>query len=976
VLNRWQRNYRWSISGPASLAILTIAIMADRAVAQAIAPISGNSRIDKLLRDMNLDEKRALLHDAREDPATYQGQAGFIGGVPRLGIPALRLADGPPGILTRHPSQAETATMGVAATFDVRIARLNGVVIGREARALGIDVALQPYINIDRDLTFKRAYNTFGEEPLLTAQIGAAEIQGIQSQHVMAMAKHFVGYDSAAANVWIGEQALHEIYVQPFEAAIGAGVAAIMCAYNHINGPYACGSNGTLATVLRGELGFKGFVTSDWGATHSALFMNAGLDVEMIDGPDGNGYQEPAFLGAEAAAVPPRPEANGASFGDIYGGRLPEEQAPAPADSEDLGLKVPPITISEALRGQLVSEATVTRAAARVLLAMDRFELLSGGSKHDVTKQSIDTNAHIIEKTAEEAAVLLRNENAALPLKAADLDSIVLIGPTAGQVDAIGISGERSLGLTGRQIGPLAALGALTHRLHIQYAVDDDMTGTPIAANFLSHGGQPGLLRESAAGEAIDAELNFTVRGGTALPHDSAAAWTGELDVPAAGSYWIYLQALGVNAQLSIDGQRVSITGAYQGNVHGDILQPNQDNVLPTPDGLDNARKTVDLSAGKRAIKVLISPDTSHAPAQIRLSWYTPERRTSDHAAAIAAAAHAGTALVFVWSRRAPAFELAGNQTQLVEEVAAVNANTIVVLNTSQPVALPWADRIKAILEMWWPSDEGGWATARVLLGLTNPAGRLPVTWARSLTDYPASDPRFPERSAAGVHGMTTFSEGVDVGYRWFDRQGIEPLFAFGHGLSYTKFDYSDLQVANAPDGGFDVKFKIQNKGRVSGAEVPQVYLRAPPKGPPYESATGTAKGRRSKNRAPACPVTPATILVDQPAPMGDACGQQNDQRWRLLPRHPSGCDTRLKLNSRTATTASSTVEAPRAHDNLAETAMARIGLIASPARSNMGPCPPGKKTASKSAVRILPSRVVALSVASASRTLAVTKLQ
>ena len=214
---------------------------------------------------MTLEEKLTLIHDGREDPATYQGQAGYIGGVPRLGIPGLRMADGPPGVLTRQPSQAPTATMGVAATFNVELARQNGAVIGREARALGIDVTLQPYINIDRDLTFKRAYNTFGEDSLLTSRIGAAEIEGIQSQQVMAMAKHFIGYDTAATDVWIDEQTLHEVYLPPFEAAIGAGVAAIMVLYNHVNGPYACGNDYTLTGILRRELGFKGFVTSDWG---------------------------------------------------------------------------------------------------------------------------------------------------------------------------------------------------------------------------------------------------------------------------------------------------------------------------------------------------------------------------------------------------------------------------------------------------------------------------------------------------------------------------------------------------------------------------------------------------------------------------------------------------------------------------------------------------------------------------------------
>jgi len=213
------------------------------ACAQVTAPaVTGNPRVDELLSRMTLADKLELLHDSREPPLEYQGQAGYLAGVPRLGIPGLRLADGPPGVLTRHPSQAETATMGVAATFDVSLAEQNGVVIGREARSLGIDVALQPFVNIDRDISFGRAYNTFGEDPLLTSQMAAAEIRGIQSQSVMAMVKHFIAYDTAAADVWLDEQTLHEIYLAPFEAAVRADVASVMCSYNHVNGPYACGS--------------------------------------------------------------------------------------------------------------------------------------------------------------------------------------------------------------------------------------------------------------------------------------------------------------------------------------------------------------------------------------------------------------------------------------------------------------------------------------------------------------------------------------------------------------------------------------------------------------------------------------------------------------------------------------------------------------------------------------------------------------
>jgi beta-glucosidase len=810
---------------PGAAALLLGAAMA---LAQSVPQVTGDARVDELLSRMTLEEKLTLIHGTHEDPAVYQGQAGYLGGIPRLAIPGLRFADGPPGVLTRHPSQGETATMGVAATFSRKTAGENGLVIGREDRALGIDVALQPFVNIDRDLEFGRGYNTFGEDPFLTAEMAAAEITGIQSQHVMAQVKHYVAYDSNNANIFVDDQALHEVYVAPFDAAVKAGVSSIMCSYNRINGTFACGNSSTLTRILRDEIGFKGFVTSDWGAVHAVNFINAGLDMEMPGepAPGSSVFSMPSYFDLQPVSPPP-PRPAGA-VGDMFGGQIPEEPARERGGGGSFGLQLDPRKMAEALKDGSVNEAAVTRAAGRVLYEIVRFGYLDGQSKHEVTAQSVEANARIIERTGEEAAVLLKNLGGALPLKAADLDSVVLIGPTAGQVDSIGISGERSVGLPSRQVGPLDALKKISGNARIQFAVDDDMTGSPVPATALSHDGQPGLERTGSGATQVDAALNFTVQGGNALAPNSAVTWKGSLTVPHAGIYWLYLQALGTNASIALDGKPLAHTGAFQGGVHGDILQANQDNAIPTTDGLDNLRRAVELAAGPHPIEISTSPDSSGAPVQVRLNWYTPEQRQADHEAAIAAAGSTKIAVVFLWTRGEPVFGLPGEQNKLVEEVAAVNPNTIVVLNTSQPVALPWLDKVKAVLEMWWPGDEGGWATANLLLGKTSPAGRLPVTWARRLEDYAATDPHHPERSRQGVDGKTTYSEGVNVGYRWFDKENIAPLFAFGHGLSYTTFAYSGLKVEKASDGGLDVSVRIENTGKTTSDEVPQVYLGAP----------------------------------------------------------------------------------------------------------------------------------------------------
>jgi beta-glucosidase len=756
---------------------------APAADAHAPARVTGNARVDKLLSEMTFDEKIGMLHGEDEDPATFQGQAGYLQGVPRLGIPSMRFADGPPGVLTRVPSTALTATMGVAATFSREDARLNGVVIGRDAKSLGIDVALQPFINMDRDLTFERGYNTFGEDPLLTGQIAAGEIQGIQSQGVLAQAKHYVGYDGGM-DVEIGQQALHEIYVAPFSDAANAGVASIMCSYNKINGLYACNNPDTMIKILRDEAGFKGFVTSDWGANHTASFINDGLDLEM----------------------------------------------PSPIDKSLAQV------MENAVQSGTMSEANIDRAVGRILCGMDRFGLLDGKSKHNITPIDTAAEAPIVQKTGEDAAVLLKNGDHALPLTKDDLSSLAMIGPGAGQTMAIGIADEKAVGIPSREIGPYYALKkdlSGNPDVHITYAVADDMTGTAIPSQFLSHDGKPGLVRKSGAGsvEQIDAQISFSLSNGKALPANSTYSWEGTLTIPSAGSYILYLQNLGCYASLVLD--RKEVVSNHQMVIHGNVTQAGQDWVLPTTDGLDDLRAKIELAAGPHTLKVSVEPDTSDQTTQIRLSWVTPEQQKANYDAAIRVARHSRMALVFAWGADDPVFHLAEDQDKLIADIAAANPNTVVVLNVSQPVAMPWLPKIKGVLQMWFPGDEGGWATANLLLGKVSPAGRLPFTWPQRLDQGVANDPAHPEReSRLEGKGKTVYSEGIFMGYRWYDHQNLEPLYPFGYGLSYSRFEYSALNVTRAADGGLDVKFSLRNAGNVASDEVPQVYLGAPERQP------------------------------------------------------------------------------------------------------------------------------------------------
>ncbi|HET8657379.1 MAG TPA: glycoside hydrolase family 3 C-terminal domain-containing protein [Micromonosporaceae bacterium] len=831
--------------------------------------VTGNPRVDALIAQMTLDEKVAMIHGDAEDPSTYQFQAGYLPGVPRLGIPGLRFADGPPGVATMQWSTGMTSTMGLAATFSRLDARLNGAVIGHDARALGQDVMLQPFINIDRDIVFYRGYNTFGEDPLLTGQLGAETIRGIQSAGVLAQAKHFVAYEGGT-NIVVDEQTLHEVYLKPFQDAVNARVASVMCAYNKINSVSACGNAYTQNDVLRGRWGFEGFVTADWGANHATTDLVNGLDLSMP----------------------------GLGFNDYF----------------------QPQMIRDAIRDGIITEAHVNRAVGRILLQYLRFGLLDGASKHEVTPQPVELNAVVVRKTAADSATLLKNSGGILPLKAADLASLAMIGPGAGQTIAIGRSGEKSTGRAERWVGAATAIRRTVPGAHVTYAPAMDFSGVAVPASALSHDGQPGLVRTNTATgrSVVDPQVNSTVSNGNPLGTGSAHTWTGTLTAPETGTYWVSLALLGADGALYVDGQEIIPPASnYVGpGLRYGTIKGGDDGVLPSFDALDLRRTQLHLAAGAHTVEVRQTPDLSGKPVQIRLSWVPPSKQAADRAAAVEAARHARTAVVFAWNGVDSFGPLPEGQDQLIADVAAANPNTIVVLNTSQPIAMPWLPSVKGLLQMWYPGDEGGWATADVLLGRVNPAGRLPFTWPVRLADNVANDPAHPERSTKGLDaggvpcpaynggpfddGCTTiYTEGIHVGYRWYDKQGITPLYPFGHGLSYSRFQYSGLRLSRDGEGGLAVTFTLTNTGAAAGDEVPQVYLGAPAVQPAGVQFAAKALAAFDRVRLGVGESRALTLRV---AKRELSCWSAVDDRWRLAtgPRtvHVGASSTDLQLQA------------------------------------------------------------------------------
>jgi beta-glucosidase len=771
--------------------------------------VTGNLAVDRLIAQMTVHEEVTMLTGA-PDPQ-QRGEAGYVPGVPRLGIPALRLADGQDGVNSNTDTTLLPSPLGLASTFSTTAAGQYGDVIGKDARATDINVMLSTHINIDRDPIGGRNDQTFGEDPYLVGQLAANEVRGIQSNGVIAQAKHYL---VAGSNVTVDESTLEEIYLPAFEAVVKAGVGSIMCEGSTTNGENECDSPTELSAMLRGQLGFTGFVGSDWGANPSTTSINSGMDMDM-----------PGYA------------AYGGFFTPRFGSKL-----------------------EAAVENGSVAKATLDKAVGAVLTVEDRLGMLK--PHRGTPKLDKIGDAKVARSIGDQAGVLLKDTDSALPLSASALSSVAVIGPTAGQL-AAGYGQEGSYGFADREISPLQALQSEAGPgAHFTYSVGDDLTGTPIPASALTpeSGTGQGLTRVQStlsdgptnpitpipgATPTVDPQINFT--GTRALPAKKAWTWTGTLNAPTTGTYQLMLQtgttttgdaqntpfnvgAITVDGNPVASGSRIELNGG-RARAWSDIV--------PTTDGLDNARGTVTLTAGQHAIKV-VAQSIGNNPLQVRLNWVTPDQQAANYAAAAAAAAKAKTAIVFAYSKGGSGLTMPEQQDALISAVAAANPNTIVVLNSGNPVTMPWLANVKAVLEMWYPGQEGGWSTADLLLGKADPSGKLPITFPTSLDQTPVYDPAHPERSvgvnvtsATGtVTHTVVYSEGIQIGYRWYDANNVTPLFPFGYGLSYTDFAYSGLS-ARGGASGLDVSFIVKNTGSVAGAESAQVYLGSPATVPP-----------------------------------------------------------------------------------------------------------------------------------------------
>ncbi|MFW5418975.1 glycoside hydrolase family 3 C-terminal domain-containing protein [Nocardiopsis sp. CNT-189] len=726
---------------------------------------------DALVARMTREEKLSFVAWGF-DPVEMKG-VGYLPGVPRLGIAPLRVADGPVGIrLIGEAATALPAPVALACAFDAGLAREYGAVMGRDGRALGQDMVLAPMVNSVRVPHAGRNFETFGEDPLLASEVAAAQVEGVQSEGLMACVKHFAANnqekDRFGVDAAVGEQVLREIEFPPFRAAVEAGTAGVLAAYNSLNGAFCSENPGLLRDVLRGDWGFEGWVMSDWLGTHSTAAIGLGLDQE---------------LGREIEHEPG-----------------PDEEPPPPTYFG--------AALAEAIDRGEAAEADLDRAVARIVAAMARFGLV-GGEPPERPKRDVEAARSVARRVAQAGAVLLRNERGALPLAGGRAADLAVIGDAAAVPKVTGLGS--AFVTPDAAAAPLDAIreraGAGARVLHVQ---GDDVFGRPI--------GDGALSPAPPAGHALPA-------GGR------GEVYKGVLTVAEAGMHRLSVRVRGGYATLTLDGE-VALEA-------GEVFGPQ-------------SSLTLDLAAGEYRIG-LAGWAWQASPLEVELAWVTPSMAREDIAEAAAAARAARTAVVFAHDDGAEGYDrsslsLPGHQDALIEAVARANPDTVVVLNTGSAVLMPWLEEAAAVLQMWYPGQEGAQAAAGLLFGDADPGGRLALSFPAAEDAHPvAGDPlRYP-----GVEGRQEYSEGLLTGYRWYDATGTRPLFPFGHGLSYGRFGYAGASVRAAGDG-LEVEVVLRNTGDRAGTEVVQVYLGPSPDLPAHvEQAPKRLAGHAKAELAP-----------------------------------------------------------------------------------------------------------------------------
>jgi beta-glucosidase len=759
------------------LALVVSFLAASAAIVFGQEPLYKDSRapIEKRVQDLvprlTLEEKVDMLGGVEFDTKP----------IARLGIPTFKMTDGPVGVRGKK-STAFPAAIAMAATWDLDLIRHVGIALGEETIGNDRNTLLGPCVNIQRVPHGGRNFESYGEDPFLTASLATNYIKGVQSTGVIATVKHFAVNNQETGrdgiNVKISQRALREIYLPAFEAAVkDAGVWAVMDAYNKVNGWFCTANKHLNIDILKKEWGFKGILMSDWGATHNTLeAAEGGMDIEM---PSGEHFNK--FLVAL-----------------VKDGKIPE--------------------------------ATIDEKVSRMLWTMMAVGIFDNPKKTDTTLVDSPAHRRLNRAVASEAIVLLKNDAGVLPLDRSKLRTIAVIGPNAATA-RVGGGGSSTVDYT-YAISPLDGIRAtMGGDRVVKYAIGARMEEdiTPIDATIIhptaDRLGENGLVGQyfanmslagTPAAVRLDPTVSYDWKDGPPLPNfrvDSfSVRWTGVLVPKESGTYMFQVG--------SDDGNRLYLDDKFliqDWNFHG--LTVNS--------------AIVSLEKG-RIYKIRLEYFDLWGAAVVKLGLRLRTTEDQDEAVRTAAASDAAVVCVGLSSNReSEGFDrkdllLPEDQVKLIKAVARANPRTVVVLSSGAPVLMSdWLADVPALVEQWYPGQEGGKALADVLFGDMSPSGRLPCTFPVRWEDCSAYG-SFP-----GTPDSTEYTDDILVGYRHFDAKKIEPLFPFGFGLSYTTFEYSNLRLDQPEGKPLSATFTVRNSGTRAGAEVAQVYVAGPRSGMP-----------------------------------------------------------------------------------------------------------------------------------------------
>lgn len=731
-----------------------------------------NDVVEAALGKLELDTKTRLL--AGQDMWSLPA-------VPEIGLRSLVMSDGPIGVrgvrwTADDPSVALPSPTALAAAWDPALARRAGRLLAQEARRKGVHVLLAPTVNLHRSPLGGRHFECYSEDPYLTGAIGSGYVNGVQDGGVATTVKHFVGNDAETERFTvdsvIAPRPLRELYLAPFEAIVAnAHPWGIMTAYNQVNGTTMTEHRYLVNEVLRGEWGFDGCNVSDWMAARSTTGgILGGLDVAM-----------------------PGPQT-------VYGPAL-----------------------AEAVRAGEVPESAVDEAVRNVLRLAARVGILEGAPAVVTEAPAPIDGQALAREIAARGFVLVQNRGV-LPLDAAPGRTVALIGAAARDARVLG--GGSATVFPERVVSPLDGLTAALAEL-------------PQASLTFRVGADPSEeLAPADKGfelRAICRDASGAVLGEGGLP-TGQVQWIGE-DLPAGASYEtmasIEVTGTFVPRESGDHAFGTRGLGAFTLTVGGESVWDGVQEMGSEADpfeaffGAPSERARLTLAEGE-PVDVSLAfqvPDMTALPLKaimFSLLHLGPQRDADELIAeAVEAARAADTAVVVVATTERVESEgfdredltLPGRQNDLVRAVAAVNPNTVVVVNAGSPVELPWREDVAAVLLTWFPGQEGGAALADVLLGDAEPGGRLPTTWPAEFADAPVT-------GVVPAAGRLEYGEGLFIGYRAYEKQGVTPAFPFGHGLGYTDWAYESLEVS-----GTTARIRVTNTGTRRGREVVQVYV-------------------------------------------------------------------------------------------------------------------------------------------------------